>query len=100
MLAVVGFVLTEFFQLPGDVHHVSVVEAHNAAVKSGAMNQILLWTGIFEVISFKAITQMIEGNGRKPGDFGFDPLKFSTKATPAKVAQYEQSELKNGRLAM
>lgn len=100
MLAVVGFVMTQYFQLPGDMHHVSVVEAHNAAVKTGAMNQILLWTGMFEIISFKAIIQMIEGSGRAPGDFGFDPLQLSSKASPETVAKYEIAELKNGRLAM
>jgi hypothetical protein len=102
MLAVVGFVMTEYVQLPGAIHQVSVVEAHNAAVKSGAMNQILLWTGMFEIISLKAITQMLakEGNGRAAGDFGFDPLQLSKNASPEKIAQYEMAELKNGRLAM
>lgn len=100
MLAVVGFVMTEYFQLPGAVHQVGVVEAHNAAVKSGAMNQILLWTGMFEIISFKAITQMIEGSGRAPGDFGFDPLQLSKGKSEAEVEKYAVMELKNGRLAM
>lgn len=43
MLAVPGFIVSEFFKLPGDVHQVSSVAAHDAAVSSGAMIQILLW---------------------------------------------------------
>jgi hypothetical protein len=35
MLASLGFVATEFVKLPGAVHDVSAVAAHNAAVSSG-----------------------------------------------------------------
>lgn len=35
MLASLGFVATEFVKLPGAVHAVSAIEAHNAAVSSG-----------------------------------------------------------------
>lgn len=44
MLATLGFIITDLgLKLPGDVHQVSSVAAHNAAVSSGAMVQILLW---------------------------------------------------------
>ena len=43
MLGALGFVFAEFFQLPGDVHQVSSVGAHSAAVTSGSLQQILLW---------------------------------------------------------
>lgn len=43
MLGTLGFIASEFVQLPGEVHQVSSVAAHNAAVSSGAMIQILLW---------------------------------------------------------
>ena len=100
MLAVVGFALSGYFQLPGEMHQVSPVAAHDAAVKSGAMNQILLWTGAFEAISFKAIIEMLEDSGREPGDFGFDPLKLSEGRSDAVKEKYALAELKNGRLAM
>jgi hypothetical protein len=100
MLAVLGFVATEFVQLPGEMHHVSVIEAHNAAIKTGAMNQILLWTGMFEIISFRGIIQMLEGSGRAAGDFGFDPLMLSAGKSDEVQEKYAMAELKNGRLAM
>ena len=37
-------------------------------------------------------------DGRKPGEFGFDPLGFGKN--PAALQRYELAEVKNGRLAM
>ena len=98
MLACAGIFGTAIFHLPGDMHDVGVVAAHDAAVKSGAMNQILLWTGAFEIVSAKAINQMYEGSGREPGNFGFDPFNLAFNA--AKKEDYALKELTNGRLAM
>jgi hypothetical protein len=80
MLAVTGFVASEFFQLPGEMHAVSPVAAHDAAVQSGAMSQILMWTGMFELLSTRVVSDMMDKENptdRAPGDFMFDPLKFS-----------------------
>ena len=38
-----------------------------------------------------------QGSGRKPGDFGFDPLGFGKGKD---ISRLELAELKNGRLAM
>lgn len=35
MLATLGFVASGFVQLPGEMHQVSAVAAHNAAVQTG-----------------------------------------------------------------
>jgi len=43
MLATLGWIVADFVKLPGAVHQVSSLEAHEVAVKSGAMIQILLW---------------------------------------------------------
>jgi len=101
MLAVFGFVFASFFQLPGEVHQVGAVEAHDAAVKSGAMQQILMWISFAEIISFKAISQMLwEGSPRQPGDYGFDPCGVCKNKSQEYKDTMALKELKNGRLAM
>ena len=100
MLGTLGFIASEFVKLPGDVHNVSPVAAHDAAVAWGGMSQILLFTSLFEILSVVAIKEMLEGSGRAPGYFGFDPLGFTKNKSQAEVQRLEYSELKNGRLAM
>mmetsp|Transcript_31756 Transcript_31756/g.43329 ORF Transcript_31756/g.43329 Transcript_31756/m.43329 type:complete len:205 (+) Transcript_31756:50-664(+) len=100
MLATLGFVATEFIKLPGDVHSVSPVAAHGAAVASGAMVQILALVSALEAVSVVAVKQMLEGSGRQPGEYGFDPLNFSNGKSDAVKADLQLKELENGRLAM
>jgi len=101
MLATLGFIATDaLYKLPGDVHQVSSVAAHDAAVSSGALGQILLWTSLFEIISVKAVSEMMDGSARAPGYFGFDPLKFSTGKPQKTQDDLAMKELANGRLAM
>lgn len=101
MLAVVGFAATSFVHLPGAIHEVGTVAAHDAAVKSGALEQVLLWTSALEIITFKAVTGMMDGtNPREPGYYGFDPLKFSAGKSDKVKSDLAMKELANGRLAM
>jgi hypothetical protein len=100
MLGTLGFIASGFYQLPGDIHAVSAVNAHDVAVKSGALQQVLLWTSLFEIISTKAVVEMLEGSGREPGYFGFDPLKYSEGKSDKVKNDFALKELKNGRLAM
>lgn len=98
MLAFVGYVTTDLgIKLPGEIHQISSLQAHDAGVAWGGMTQILFWLLALEAISFVGILEMLTGSGRKPGDFGFDPLQFSKSS---KKEYFELAELQNGRLAM
>ncbi|CAM9266853.1 unnamed protein product [Ascophyllum nodosum] len=101
-LAVVGFAATDLgLRLPGAVHDVSSVAAHDAAVASGAMPQILLWVSAFEAISAVAVIQMLQGSGRKPGFFGLDPQGlYSKPGKESAKADAELKEITHCRLAM
>merc|ERR1719276_80417 len=97
MLAVVGFVATDLgFRLPGEMHNVASINAHDMAVDMGAMTQIGIWIAVAECIGYLAILEMLDGSGRQPGDFGFDPLQIGGANDP----EMQLKELENGRLAM
>merc|ERR1712232_480977 len=99
MLATVGWITTDLgMRIPGDIFQVSTVEAHDAAVKTGAFPQMLCWLGYAEVFGFLAITNMMEGTtDRKPGDFG---LRWLYPEDEKRQYDMQLKELRNGRLAM
>ena len=97
MLAFLGFLTTELgFRLPGDVHAVSTLAAHDASVASGSAFQVLAAMSFLEFISVVAVKEMLDGSGREPGDYGFDPLGLGKK----NLASMQAKELENGRAAM
>ena len=65
MLAWVGFVATDLgITLPGEMHQVSSVQAHDVACTYGAMQQLLLWLGLIEVFGAIALSQMCWSESR------------------------------------
>uniref|UniRef100_A0A7S2HLB1 Plastid light harvesting protein n=1 Tax=Helicotheca tamesis TaxID=374047 RepID=A0A7S2HLB1_9STRA len=105
MLAWLGFVAVDngfrIFPLPEAYEGLTAVTAHDALVKQGAMGQLFLWIGVAETISTVAVMQMLyEDSGRKPGDFGLDPVGFLKNKSDAEIERMQLRELKNGRLAM
>lgn len=104
MLATVGFAAVDMgmrvYPTPEAYEGLTSITAHDALVKQGAMSQLFLWFSVAEVFGTVAVVQMLQGSGRKPGDFGFDPLNFSKNKSDAQKADMELKEIKNGRLAM
>jgi len=102
MLAWIGFISVDLgfriYPLPEAYQGLTSVTAHDALIEQGAMSQIFLWVSVLEVVSTVAVTQMLGGSGRDPGDFGLDPLKFCVD--PVKKKELQLQEIKNGRLAM
>ena len=104
MLATVGWIAVDsgmrVYPVPEGWGDVTSATAHDVAVKSGAMGQLFLWISLFEIVSWIGLQEMLQGSGRKAGDFGFDPLGFKKNKTPAQLEEMELKEITNGRLAM
>jgi hypothetical protein len=100
MLATVGFVVPEFFRIPGEQFSFeaipNIIGAHDALPES--MIQIFGWISFLEACTFPALANM-NNYDREPGNFGFDPLGLYP-TDPAKQKIRQLQELKNGRLAM
>lgn len=54
MLAVMGFVATDFVRIPGDMYSFEAipktVDAHDILIEQGPMVQLLLWVGLWDLI--------------------------------------------------
>mmetsp|Transcript_387 Transcript_387/g.707 ORF Transcript_387/g.707 Transcript_387/m.707 type:complete len:209 (-) Transcript_387:114-740(-) len=104
MLAWLGFVSVDLgariYPLPEAYKGLTSATAHDALVENGAMGQLLLFIGLAEMVSWIAISQMLQGSGRAPGDFGLDPLNILKGKSEEEVTRMQVRELKNGRLAM
>merc|ERR1712216_1111112 len=66
---------------------------HDAAIKSGAMWQVLFFVGLLEI---PFMLNLANGSVDGTGDLGFDPLGL--KADPDTFARRQVTEIKNGRL--
>jgi hypothetical protein len=104
MLAVTGFAAVDLgfriYPTPDAYMGLTSVTAHDALVEYGAMSQLLLWISLAEIISSVAVVQMLQGSGRKPGDFGLDPPGFLKGKSEAEVNEMKLKEITHCRLAM
>jgi light-harvesting complex I chlorophyll a/b binding protein 1 len=68
-------------------------------VSNGVMGNMLVFIGLFEIVSWLAVSEMLQGSGREPGDFGVG-LQWLKGKSPKQVEKFKYQELANGRLAM
>ncbi len=103
-MALVGFAAVDLglrvYPTPEAYEGLTSVTAHDALVKQGGLGQMLLWFSLAEIIDTIAVVQMLEGSGRKPGDFGLDPLGFLKNKSPEQIADMELKEITHCRLSM
>jgi hypothetical protein len=100
MLAVVGFIATDFVRIPGEAYSFAsvpnTVDAHNALLV-GPMHQLLLWISLWDIVITAPAIQAMNDGEREAGDFGWTLFAPKDKAAFDKK---RKSELLNGRLAM
>lgn len=104
MLAIVGFCAVDLGvrvqPLPESWQGLTAATAHNPMVEYGALGNIALFIGIAEMVNWIALSQMLQGSGREPGDFGFDPMGMLKNKSEDQIRTMKTKELNNGRLAM
>jgi len=104
MLATVGWIAVDagmrVYPVPAALEGLTAATAHNASVGQGGLGQVFGWIALAEMVSWIGVAQMLQGSGRQPGDFGFDPMGLNKNKTEAQTALMKTKEVKNGRLAM
>jgi hypothetical protein len=100
MLAITGYITVD---LGYTVHPygegLSSAAAHNVLVEKGVMGNALVFIGLFEIVSYLGVAEMLQGSGRAPGDFGFGTFYLEGK-TEEEIKKIKYQEIMNGRLAM
>jgi light-harvesting complex I chlorophyll a/b binding protein 1 len=99
MLAIVGFIATDIGVRLPMFEGVSSASAHSIGVEKGALGLVALVASAFEMVSWIAVQEMLQGSGREPGYFGFGS-KYLEGKSDEEVKLIKYKELKNGRLAM
>ena len=102
-LAWLGYVAVDLgMRIPGYPEAMSTAtsaSAHGPAVEYGALGNILVWIAFAEMTSWIGVSQMLQGSGRAPGDFGFGKKLLDGKSE-AQIADMKLKELTHCRAAM
>jgi hypothetical protein len=102
MLATLGFVMQQWWTLPG-YEHVNDSNLAPDVVGFSAMAQIVVWMGVLEFWTNKGnvtMETMFSDPSRVPGALGFDPMGLAQGKSDEDMAELQLNEIKNGRLAM
>eukprot|EP00429_Kryptoperidinium_foliaceum_P138128 CAMPEP_0176287794 /NCGR_PEP_ID=MMETSP0121_2-20121125/53624_1 /TAXON_ID=160619 /ORGANISM="Kryptoperidinium foliaceum, Strain CCMP 1326" /LENGTH=201 /DNA_ID=CAMNT_0017628431 /DNA_START=23 /DNA_END=628 /DNA_ORIENTATION=- len=102
MLATLGFVMQEFWTIPG-YEHVDDSNLGPTVVGASPMLQIVFWMGVLEFWTNKGnvtMETMFSDPARVPGNLGFDPMGLAKGKSDDEMAAMQLKEIKNGRLAM
>jgi hypothetical protein len=71
MLAVVGYIATEFVRIPGDMYSFASIpssaDAHDALLRNGPMYQLFFWIGLFDLCVTAPAVQAVGKGEREPG---------------------------------
>ena len=102
-LAWLGYVAVDLgMRLPGYPEALSgatSATAHDAAVEYGALGNIFVWIAFAEMAGWIGVSQMLQGSGRAPGDFGLGK-KFLDGKSEAQIEQMKLKEITHCRAAM
>eukprot|EP00520_Triparma_pacifica_P010643 CAMPEP_0118634504 /NCGR_PEP_ID=MMETSP0785-20121206/1583_1 /TAXON_ID=91992 /ORGANISM="Bolidomonas pacifica, Strain CCMP 1866" /LENGTH=213 /DNA_ID=CAMNT_0006525485 /DNA_START=26 /DNA_END=667 /DNA_ORIENTATION=+ len=101
MLAVLGFISTDFIRIPGDMYSFDsipkTIDIHDALLKNGPMYQLLLWIGLWDILVTAPSIKALGEGFREPGDYGW---RWFAPESKEGFDVKRDAELKNGRLAM
>jgi len=102
MLAFVGMVVQQWYQIPGLPQEPDWIKALDACYQDPNAQLGLVQISVFAMVvegRFAPLMAWVGQLDREPGDLGFDPLKFA-KRPSFDLKKKQLAELKNGRLAM
>jgi hypothetical protein len=63
------------------------------------MGNMFIWMALFEMVGWIGISQMLQGSGRAPGDFGFGK-QFLDGKSEAQINDMKLKEVTHCRAAM
>mmetsp|Transcript_7524 Transcript_7524/g.11890 ORF Transcript_7524/g.11890 Transcript_7524/m.11890 type:complete len:205 (+) Transcript_7524:50-664(+) len=102
-LAWLGYVAVDLgLRVPGYPEAMSGATSatvHDAAVEFGALGNIFVFLGLAEMASWIGVSQMLQGSGRAPGDFGFGSAYLVGKSEE-QIERLKLQEITHCRLAM
>ena len=102
-LAWLGYVAVDLgLRVPGYPEAMSGATSatvHDAAVEFGALGNIFVFIAFAEMTSWIGVSQMLQGSGREPGDFGFGKQYLEGKSEE-QIAKVKLQEITHCRAAM